>query len=692
MSYLLSAPTAVFVVGDDDTVARFRAALVPSVATELVGAADGATAETVLTDRNGLGCVIIDETADPSPAATAEPIRESAKSVPILVTASPADCDRAALATLSDCRLLGPADDETLATVVGEALATFDERRRRDAESSLFRTLLSDGELAIFAKDREGRHVYKADVQDDVDPEAVIGKTDFEVAPDYLHDQTEQDGADDMQVIETGEPIYDRVREYNHDGYDHWAETTKVPWTEDGEVIGLVGYALDASDRKRHEQHLSEQSERIDQFINYVAHDLRTPLQIVYGEIDLARSGAEDAIDGIERGVERIESIVEDLSALTKQGESPGLSSGALQSLRADSITTELPPLVENVWTLIAPDEATFQVDVPAGTVVAVEAETLRPLVENLLKNAVDHAGPDVTVTIGALDRGFFVADDGPGIPEAERSEVIRSGYTTAEDGTGTGLAIVADTVEQQGWDLSITEATEGGSGDASGNTAVDQHADGRGACFEIRGVPMVTRPDLDVRPGTALELDANEDVGPVSIDGNAEYDLAADEWTVVANGSNVWGNTHEFHYVHGEAEAPVRIEADITSLDGPDEFTKAGVTVRASVDKRAPFGYVGVTRSHGSEVTWRESADGFTDSDQFEELPGTFQRYRVDYVDGWCTLSVSESGETWLPVDQQRIDLGEAVSVGLMVCSHSSHQTCEAVFRDVTVHELERE
>jgi signal transduction histidine kinase len=107
---------------------------------------------------------------------------------------------------------------------------------------------------------------------------------------------------------------------------------------------------------------------------------------------------------------------------------------------------------------------------------------------ENLFANAVMHVGPDVTVTVGPIEgaptgvdaaieepmRGFFVADDGPGIPETDRETVFESGYSTAADSTGFGLAIVQSVVEAHGWDVAITESESGG------------------ARFEITGVETV--------------------------------------------------------------------------------------------------------------------------------------------------------------------------------------------------------
>ena len=74
-----------------------------------------------------------------------------------------------------------------------------------------------------------------------------------------------------------------------------------------------------------------------------------------------------------------------------------------------------------------------------------------------------------------SLPDGFAVADDGRGIPPAERDDVFRRGYSTTDDGTGYGLAIVETFVAAHGWSVDVTESDAGG------------------ARFEARGVD---RPD----------------------------------------------------------------------------------------------------------------------------------------------------------------------------------------------------
>ncbi|WP_309221729.1 HAMP domain-containing sensor histidine kinase [Halorussus sp. MSC15.2] len=82
-----------------------------------------------------------------------------------------------------------------------------------------------------------------------------------------------------------------------------------------------------------------------------------------------------------------------------------------------------------------------------------------------------------MTVRVGSLDGGFYVEDDGPGIPEDERGRVFERGYTTTADGTGVGLAVVGDIAERHGWEVRTTESEDGG------------------ARFEIRGVEIPPAP-----------------------------------------------------------------------------------------------------------------------------------------------------------------------------------------------------
>ncbi|QLH77594.1 PAS domain-containing protein [Halosimplex rubrum] len=675
MSHLLADPTVALVVGGSaDDRDRVRTAISDGDGGTVAGVVvDRADLAETLSERDDAGCIVAVDIGEAEFEDVYETARADGDRLPVVVYAD-GEAVAAVVAERADCRYLPrSASPATLARVVDDAVATFRERRQTAADSAVFRTLLEDGQMTMFAKDDEGRYVRMADVPHTPGPEAFIGNTDPE-AFDHRTDADREAYEDDLRVAETGDPIRGQIEHFETQGGDYWSEVTKLPWRDDdGRVLGVVGYAIDVTDRMQLQHRLEEQQRRFDQFASYVSHDLRTPLQISVGALERAREGHESAFDRIERANERIEEILEDLSALSKGDRSVDLSEEVLDVLDVGVSSTALGPLVEQVWSVHGTDEATLDVAVPEGTEIIAETESVRPLVENLLKNALDHAGPDVTVRVGTTDRGFYVEDDGPGIPEAEREKVLEAGYTTAEDGTGTGLAIVTETVDQQGWDIDIGESETGGS---------------PGARFEFDECPVVV-PE-PVEPTDPVALTESVDVGEVSVPGSAETGTSDRSWRVVGNGRDIWHDIDEFHFRHGEVSGPVRIQGRLADLESVHEYSKAGLMVRDTLAEDAAFAFVGATADHGTETMWRDEVGAAAGSDQFEEPYDAYPWYRLDAVDGTVTLSSSTDGREWQPIDQRRIDLADPVVVGLAVCSHSVDETSEARFEDVTVTELD--
>jgi signal transduction histidine kinase len=122
----------------------------------------------------------------------------------------------------------------------------------------------------------------------------------------------------------------------------------------------------------------------------------------------------------------------------------------------------ELGVVARDAWENVATDGADLVIADDLGEVDADESR-LAQLFENLYRNAVEHAGEDITVRIGRYPAGFYVEDDGPGIPESEREKVFDSGYTTGEEGTGMGLSIVETIATAHGWEIEVGNGTEDG-------------------------------------------------------------------------------------------------------------------------------------------------------------------------------------------------------------------------------------
>ena len=243
-------------------------------------------------------------------------------------------------------------------------------------------------------------------------------------------------------------------------------QLSESPFAAGKTPIGRLILFTDITDRERARRELERQNERLDQFASVVSHDLRNPLQVLRGAIDGARAtGDLDHLERGDRAVERMENLIDDVLLLARQGQPIDVTE-----------PVSLAAVAESCWAVVDAADATFVVADDCR--FQADPSRLRQLLENLYRNATDHVGPDVTVTVGALPDGdgFYVEDDGPGIPVDERDDVLESGYSTAEGGTGFGLAIVSEIVDAHGWEIAVTEAETGG------------------ARFEITGVEVVTR------------------------------------------------------------------------------------------------------------------------------------------------------------------------------------------------------
>jgi PAS domain S-box-containing protein len=226
------------------------------------------------------------------------------------------------------------------------------------------------------------------------------------------------------------------------------------------EITGTLAMYVDVSARRD----LERQRSRLEEFTSVVSHDLRNPLNVARNRTELAREdvdGASEHLDAALRAHERMEALIENLLTLARSGA----DLGALETVPLDTA-------VSRCWETVATADATLVVD--ADRAVRADGSRLEQVLANLIRNAVDHGGDGVTVTVGGLDDGFYVADDGVGIPAADRDAVFDAGYSTDSEGTGFGLSIVQRIAEAHGWTVTVTESEDGG------------------ARFEVTGVDVV--------------------------------------------------------------------------------------------------------------------------------------------------------------------------------------------------------
>jgi len=229
------------------------------------------------------------------------------------------------------------------------------------------------------------------------------------------------------------------------------AEGRFTPVRRDGDIAGVAVSFRNITERVERERELERQNERLDRFASVVSHDLRNPLNVASGHLELARENCEDDnLDSVASAHERMQSLVDGLLTLARSGERD-----------PDCEAASLEAAVRRAWAGVETADATL--DCRTEGRVLADPSRLGQLFENLFRNAVEHGGDDVTVTVGDLDDGFYVEDDGPGIPADEREDVFEPGYSNAADGTGLGLAIVEQTAAGHDWTLTVSESSAGG-------------------------------------------------------------------------------------------------------------------------------------------------------------------------------------------------------------------------------------
>jgi signal transduction histidine kinase len=244
-------------------------------------------------------------------------------------------------------------------------------------------------------------------------------------------------------------------------GTQEWGELFEVPLMS-AMFLAMVWHGH----RRQHAMNeTAALAERQEQFLNDASHELRTPITIAQGHLEMLRRdlGAAQELSVALDELRRMEWIVDRLLLLAK-ADRPDF-------LRVQEI--DLVQFLEDVflrWSEVAP-RAWRLGSVAAGT-LAADTDAIRVALDALLENAVAYTSPTGTIEIrshAVYDEVVIeVADDGPGIPGEALSRIferfgrIDSARTRAEGGVGLGLAIV-DTIAKAHGGRCAVRSTEDG-------------------------------------------------------------------------------------------------------------------------------------------------------------------------------------------------------------------------------------
>jgi PAS domain S-box-containing protein len=419
-----------------------------------------------------------------------------------------------------------PLGDHGVFQATNGALAAFDDTDRDLAEllvahaTRALDQLAHEGELEryetivgalgdpVYTTDEEGRYTYVNDAFVELtghDREEILG----EEAPFLLTEASAERALDCIRELLSGDARHQQTYDITVETADgervSCEDNLALLPLEDGEYRGAAGVVRDVTDRVERERELERQNDRLEEFTSVVSHDLRNPLNVAQGRLDRARQAFDSAeLDAANDALDRMDELVEDLLTLARQG-----------TVATAPEPVPLVDAVETAWRHVETTGATLAVETDA--VVLADRSRLTEFLENLIRNAVEHgptgdqpaAGDAVehgstgldpearqgaaehgstsptarqdgvvadrmaddpttgsaalTVTVGDLADGFYVADDGAGVPDDAADRVFEAGFSTEDEGTGFGLNIVSNIAEAHGWTVDVTESAGGG-------------------------------------------------------------------------------------------------------------------------------------------------------------------------------------------------------------------------------------
>jgi two-component system sensor histidine kinase BaeS len=228
-----------------------------------------------------------------------------------------------------------------------------------------------------------------------------------------------------------------------------------------------------AADFNRLAEALSQYDTRQRQWLADVAHELRTPVAVLRGEleaiVDGIRAASPDAIRSLQDEVGRLSRLIDDLHLLSLA------ESGGLQ-LRLEAI--DAATLADNAAARFAERFAAkgFRLERVAGADgvrVRADAQRFEQVLANLMQNVLVHATPPGPVRLAVAADGatvrFTVSDGGPGVPDAALPRLFDRLYRVGTDrsrgtgGSGLGLAICRSIVEAHGGTIAARRSAAGG-------------------------------------------------------------------------------------------------------------------------------------------------------------------------------------------------------------------------------------
>jgi PAS domain S-box-containing protein len=326
-----------------------------------------------------------------------------------------------------------------------------------DAWVQMIKALMHSSPDFIYFKDVHGRFVSVSDtcaVYLNTTISDMIGKTDYDFFP---QDQAEEASLEDKKIMETGEPIKDKIeRRVSPNGKEIWISVSKAPWENSkGEIAGIIGVCREVTDRIEKEKHILD-------MVSITTHDIRSPLISIGSIIKLLIRGAFGSIDeSVKVTLSDISDRIGHLERLVSEYlcKSSVMNVGMPEKEHCDLRQDIIDPILDEYLSEIEGNK--IRIDNRLGAIpsnriiIKANAHWIKIVYRNLIRNAIKYAASGY-IAFGFEDRGdhyrLNVYNSGPPVSEKKRTEIFEK--FESKDSTGLGLAISRDLILKHGGNM----------------------------------------------------------------------------------------------------------------------------------------------------------------------------------------------------------------------------------------------
>ncbi|EGQ43037.1 MAG: PAS sensor histidine kinase [Candidatus Nanosalina sp. J07AB43] len=313
-----------------------------------------------------------------------------------------------------------------------------EKTQRLEMQSSAMEATM-DG---IAISDAEGNYIYMNDAHAEMfgrDREYFIGKSWKVLYPETEVDRIEQQVFQKLQ--EEGSWIGETVG-IHRDGTEIIQEIT-LSLMDDGKIICTN---RDVTEQRQSKIELEEKNRRLDEFNSIVSHDLRNPLNVAMGYLNLSNeSMTKEDLDKVERSLGRMENIIDELLAV----------SGDPENFQKEPLN-----LNEVLKQAIKIGERDLSYDLKDDLEVQASRTGLINIFDNLISNSIRHNEKDVSIEVGTTKEGFYYTDNGK--LDSKLEDITDHGFSTSDKGRGLGLSIVKRLADANEWGFKLDKSEDG--------------------------------------------------------------------------------------------------------------------------------------------------------------------------------------------------------------------------------------